>query len=225
MSQNAFVLGGTGMVGKQLVKQLISSPKYGKITLLTRRSLNKTELEFFSNSPKLNVEVVDFNNLSESKAVLNNQNVGFCCLGTTRAAAGSAQEFINIDHDIPLKVAQLFKEASGPGKRFSLLTSAGSDASSWFLYPKTKGQLENGIINLKFEKTSIFRPGLLIYDGERPQQRHFESFAIFLFNKLGIKKGSARVEDVATAMRLDDEIPHEGLKLYENQQIIEFSSQ
>ncbi|CAK9201067.1 unnamed protein product, partial [Sphagnum jensenii] len=61
-------------------------------------------------------------------------------MGTTRPDAGSAENFVKIDHDIPLHVARLFKETN-PSKptHFCLLTSAGSSATSSFLYPKTKG--------------------------------------------------------------------------------------
>ncbi|CAK9862776.1 unnamed protein product [Sphagnum jensenii] len=62
-------------------------------------------------------------------------------MGTTRADAGSAENFVKIDHDIPLHVARLFKEAN-PSKptHFCLLTRAGSSATSSFLYPRTKGE-------------------------------------------------------------------------------------
>jgi oxidoreductase len=37
----------------------------------------------------------------------------------------------------------------------------GSDASSWFLYPKTKGEVENELKNKKLNLLSILKPGLL----------------------------------------------------------------
>ena len=43
----------------------------------------------------------------------------------------------------------------------SLLTSFGSNPNSWFLYPRTKGELETSVKGLEFSYTSIFRPGLL----------------------------------------------------------------
>lgn len=43
----------------------------------------------------------------------------------------------------------------------SLLTSTGSSSKSWFLYLKTKGVLEDDTKALKFDYTSVFRPGLL----------------------------------------------------------------
>ena len=43
----------------------------------------------------------------------------------------------------------------------SLLTGAGAKANSWFLYMKTKGELEEDTKKERFEYTSIFHPGLL----------------------------------------------------------------
>lgn len=39
--------------------------------------------------------------------------------------------------------------------------SQGANKKSWFLYPQTKGEVEENIKNLQFARTSIFRPGLL----------------------------------------------------------------
>ena len=43
----------------------------------------------------------------------------------------------------------------------SVVSSMGAKSSSWFLYMKTKGQVEEGLRGLGFSYTSIFRPGLL----------------------------------------------------------------
>jgi hypothetical protein len=37
----------------------------------------------------------------------------------------------------------------------------GANKKSWFLYPQTKGEVEENVKNLQFARTSIFRPGLL----------------------------------------------------------------
>jgi oxidoreductase len=37
----------------------------------------------------------------------------------------------------------------------------GSDPKSWFLYPRTKGEVENELKEKKINLLSIFKPGLL----------------------------------------------------------------
>lgn len=68
--------------------------------------------------------------------------------------------------------AILSKRAGIP--HFSLLTSKGADAGMWandwkishgLLYLKVKGDAEQSVLDLKFPRTSIFRPGFLARDG------------------------------------------------------------
>jgi oxidoreductase len=219
---HAFVLGGTGMVGRHLTKELLQSEKYQSITLLTRRELQEKEKQNWTNLEKLKVQVVALDKLD--KQWFQGMDIGFCTLGTTRADAGSAEAFVKIDHDIPLQAATLFKEQLGdkPGY-FCLLTSTGSNKDSWFLYPRTKGQLEHAMTQLGFKNLSIFRPGLLFLEGEeRPKPRFLEGIAIGISNLLGNRMGGAPISGVAKAMRMVGEhIPSEPVKIFENQDILD----
>jgi oxidoreductase len=218
----AFVLGGTGMVGRHLVKELLQSDKFSSVTLLTRREVQDTEKLQWSNLDKLKELVVDFDQLDQQTQVFVGMDIGFCTLGTTRATAGSTEAFVKIDRDIPSKVAKLFKEQlHGKNGYFFLLTSAGSSKDSWFLYPRTKGLLEEDIINLGFKQVSIFRPGLLFLEGEeRKESRYLESVAIGVFNLLGNKFGGSPISGVAKAMRMTAEsIPETPVKYFDNGEI------
>jgi oxidoreductase len=101
---------------------------------------------------KLELHVVDFDKIDENKNLFADIDVGFNTMGTTRPDAGSAENFVKIDHDIPLHVARLFKEAN-PSKptHFCLLTSAGSSATSSFLYPRTY----KGVVGKAHHRTGI----------------------------------------------------------------------
>ena len=59
-----------------------------------------------------------------------------------------------------------------------LVSSVGADSKSNNFYLKTKGQIEDAILGLKFEYIRIYRPGLLI--GKRSETR--------LLEKLGLEK-------------------------------------
>ena len=52
------------------------------------------------------------------------------------------------------------------------MSSVGADSKSNNFYLKTKGQIEEAILDLKFEYTRIYRPSLLI--GERSEIRLLE---------------------------------------------------
>lgn len=220
--ENAFILGGTGMVGRYLTKELLASPKFQTVTLITRRPISEKDKQDWPNKEKLQVQIVDFDKLEDFKSVFKDKSFGFVTLGTTRALAGSAENFVKIDHDIPLKAATLFKESLSdkPGY-FQLVTAGGSNKNSFFLYPKTKGLLEQRITQLGFRQLSIFRPGLLLLEGqERPTQRFFEGLAISFVNMIGIQTGSISIASVAKSMRkLAEEIPSESVKIIENEEI------
>lgn len=58
-----------------------------------------------------------------------------------------------------------------------LVSSTGADASSWFAYPRMKGELEDHVLGLAFARTVIVRPGVLLHSG-RPDARAAESVAV-----------------------------------------------
>jgi uncharacterized protein YbjT (DUF2867 family) len=63
-----------------------------------------------------------------------------------------------------------------------LVSSSGADATSRFGYPKMKGELEDAVKALDFEKTVILRPGLIVGSREdsRPSEAAVRHVARFL---------------------------------------------
>jgi len=61
------------------------------------------------------------------------------CRLLRRSQAGSAEAFRKVDYDYVLNSARLMKD--GGVQHYSLMTSQGSNKDSWFLYPKTKGEV------------------------------------------------------------------------------------
>jgi uncharacterized protein YbjT (DUF2867 family) len=93
-----------------------------------------------------------------------------CTLGTTRAKAGSDEAFRQVDYDYPLAVARLLR--SHGATSFALNSSVGADASSRFLYTRTKGQVEQELRAVGFPSLTIVRPGLI--GGKRDEFRAAE---------------------------------------------------
>ncbi|XP_043561321.1 oxidoreductase HTATIP2 isoform X1 [Chiloscyllium plagiosum] len=165
LNKSCFILGASGETGKVLLKEIVESKLFAKVTLIGRRKLT------FEDPSYENVvqEIVDFEKLDEYAAAFQGHDVGFCCLGTTRAKAG-VEGFIRVDHDYVLKSAQLAK--AGRCTHFNLESSKGADKDSSILYTKIKGQVEAEIEELDFDRYSIFRPGVLMCDREesRPME-------------------------------------------------------
>ncbi|RLN88302.1 hypothetical protein BBJ28_00024158 [Nothophytophthora sp. Chile5] len=168
----ALVIGSTGAVGRDLVAELVASAKCSKVIALARRDVPESSwdtafpsLNAEAAKTKLEVRQVDFNQLDEEKIkAADGVDAAFSCLGTTRKDAGSAEAFrkgvcVKLDLEYVTRFAELSK-AAGVGY-FGLLTSQGANKSSWFLYPQTKGEVEDNVQKLEFARTGIFRPGML----------------------------------------------------------------
>lgn len=156
----ALVLGASGETGKEVLKHLVKSPEYSKIISLGRREVVLPSDSLYH---KVVQKIVDFDNLELHAAEFTGVDQAFCCLGTTRAVAG-AEGFVKVDHDYVLRAAEILRSSNCPD--FHLLTSKGSNAGSWFLYPSTKGRIENAVAELGFDHLSIYRPGLLLCQRE-----------------------------------------------------------
>ncbi|XP_072528262.1 oxidoreductase HTATIP2 [Salminus brasiliensis] len=167
-NRSCFILGASGETGKHLLKEIVERRLFSKVTLIGRRKLT-FEDEAYEN---LVQEVVDFEKLDDHAAAFQGHDVGFCCLGTTKAKAGT-EGFIRVDHDYVLKSAELAK--AGGCTHFHLESSKGADKSSSFLYLKTKGQVEADVAELGFERFSVYRPAVLLVD--RKESRPAEWFA------------------------------------------------
>lgn len=81
----------------------------------------------------------------------------FCCLGSQTKHGD--ETFIKIDKTYPIQIADIAKRNGI--KHYSLVSAMGADKSSWFLYPRTKGEVEAELSKKGLPVLSIFRPGLL----------------------------------------------------------------
>lgn len=171
--KSVIVIGATGLVGRELLKQLNQLEVCEKITAVVRhedaqlRTLEKVQQFRLDDFLLLNDEDV------------NGYSHAFSCLGTTLKKAGSKEKFYNIDYDINAHFADLFESTS---THYLLISAMGANADSKFFYNKVKGKLENHIQDLKLEHVSIVRPSLLL--GDRSEQRTLEDMTQKLYQKL-----------------------------------------
>lgn len=170
--KKAIVLGATGLVGKSLIRQLINEEQIESIIAVTRRPIEYT-------SEKVINAVINFEKLDDHKDIFTGDML-FSCLGTTVKQAGSYQKQRRVDFDYQYKTAEL---ASQNGvAHYLLVSSSGANANSKSPYFQMKGELENAIATLPFEKISLFQPSLLT--GEREGFRLGEKIASFVLPTL-----------------------------------------
>jgi uncharacterized protein YbjT (DUF2867 family) len=95
--------------------------------------------------------------------------VAISCLGTTMRVAGSKSAFAAVDLDLVTALAAAAK--SSGADHFITVSSVGANAASSNFYLRTKGQVEDRICAMGFDRTDYLRPGLL--RGERGGDRRF----------------------------------------------------
>ena len=81
-------------------------------------------------------------------------------LGTTIKKAGSKDEFMKIDHDLPLEISRIAQEEGC--STMILISSIGANSKSNIFYSRVKGLLEESLEAIGFEEFHILRPSLLL---------------------------------------------------------------
>lgn len=170
--KSAIVIGATGLVGRELLKQLNQIESCEKITAIVRHE--DAELKSLEKVQQFILD--DFLLLNDEDA--NGYSHAFSCLGTTLKKAGSKQNFYNIDYEMNAHFADLFETTD---THYLLISAMGANAQSKIFYNKVKGELENHIQSLNLKYVSILRPSLLL--GERQEQRTLEDMTQKLYRK------------------------------------------
>ncbi len=165
------LVGATGAVGSQVLKQALAHPGLGQLVALSRRPLPA--------QPKLVNPVVDFAKLP-ANAPWWAVDAVVCALGTTLRVAGSPAAFVKVDRDWPVRVAKLARKAGAT--RFALNSSLGANAQSKGLYLRTKGETEDAIGLLAYPSYTIVRPSLI--DAHRQESRPAEALGLVVARAL-----------------------------------------
>lgn len=171
--KKAIVLGASGLVGAQLLQQLLDSPHYTEVLALVRRPLDVQH-------PKFKQVIFDFDHPA-ADLVLGDDL--FCALGTTLKKAGSKAAQYRIDCQYPTELGAIARQNGV--QQYLLVSSVGADAKASGFYLRTKGELEEKIQALDFPCFVVVRPSFLL--GERSEFRLGEKIGIILakvFNPL-----------------------------------------
>lgn len=209
MNQTAVVFGATGMVGKELVYELLEGSEFLKVVAVVRNTLPiaNGKLEQLKND--------DYSQLSNYKEKLN-ADVYFCCIGTTIKKAGSQDAFRKVDYDIPVQVARLAQEFSISS--LVIISSIGASATTSNFYLRTKGEMEQAVQEIFKGNLKIVQPSLLM--GHRSEFRFGEKAATIVMKALGIlmigplkKYRGIYAWDVARAMIKSTSLPKETIIL------------
>jgi uncharacterized protein YbjT (DUF2867 family) len=212
MRKIAILSGTSGLIGMQLLHQLLKNSSYDVIISLGRRTLALKH-------EKLIQLIVDFHDLrnfdweeqlrtadlggiyfpivqaiKESKAEIHM----YSSIGTTIKNAGSKVKFYKVDHDFVIEFAKWGKKVGAC--KMLYVSALGADPQSSVFYNKVKGETEEDLKALSFDYLGLFQPSLLL--GSRSEFRLGEEVAkIFMkpLKWLRILKTYQPIHDYAVA--------------------------
>ena len=155
--RTVFVTGGASGIGASLVEQFHAQGcKVAFVDLQAKAgealAARLGELTWF--------RACDVTDADDYSQYLSGHQIAICCLGVGQPSKVSKEEFVKIDKTAALDFATACKQAGV--WHFQLLSSVGADARSRSFYLRTKGELQDAIIALGFERVSFFQPSMIL---------------------------------------------------------------
>ncbi|CAH8285804.1 uncharacterized protein YbjT (DUF2867 family) [Mariniflexile fucanivorans] len=169
MKKTAIILGATGLTGKILLQKLIEDDRYESIKLFSRSKIGGLP-------NKVTQFIGDLLNLNQFKQDFIADEV-YCCIGTTAKKTPDKSLYKQIDYGIPVAAAKLSKENNIP--TFLVISAMGAHAKSSVFYNKTKGEMEEGVLQQHIKNTFVLRPSLI--GGDRKEKRLLEKISLSIF--------------------------------------------
>jgi uncharacterized protein YbjT (DUF2867 family) len=159
---SALLVGASGAVGRELVRQALANHSYQTLHLLLRHSLGYADHPVVREhiQPALDPMALELERVPDAV---------FCTLGTTRRQAGSKAAFYRVDHDLVLAVGRW--AAARNVATLHVVSSMGADPHSLSHYLRTKGEAERDLLRLPLRSLYLYRPGLL----DAPQRNEFRA--------------------------------------------------
>ena len=172
-THEAILVGASGLIGKHVSSLLINN-KTNQI------QLNRKSLEVVSEA--VEEVIVDLKDENSFRGFLNAD----CIYITTGTRLTLMQllhiknkdrlSFLEVDFEMPLRIARAAYEKGV--KKIALVSAIGANKKSNNFYLKTKGMLEEEILNIGFDKVVIARPGHLLGKRDLPTAKEVKIYEL-----------------------------------------------
>ncbi|MDC3302003.1 NAD(P)H-binding protein [Gammaproteobacteria bacterium] len=172
-THEAILVGASGLIGKHVSSLLINN-KTNQI------QLNRKSLEVVSEA--VEEVIVDLKDENSFRGFLNAD----CIYITTGTRLTLMQllhiknkdrlSFLEVDFEMPLRIARAAYEKGV--KKIALVSAIGANKKSNNFYLKTKGMLEEEILNMGFNKVVIARPGHLLGKRDLPTPKEVKIYEL-----------------------------------------------
>jgi uncharacterized protein YbjT (DUF2867 family) len=154
MALEIILIGATGLIGRLAGERLVDSGH--RVHVLARRPTGLDVGETIAPAEEW-----------PSLVGAIGGDVAICAIGTTMRLAGSQSAFRAVDHHIAVDFARAARGA-GVGHMI-VVSSVGANPASGNFYLRTKGEMEEEVRSLGFDRLDVLRPGLL--RGDRGPER------------------------------------------------------
>lgn len=188
------LVGATGLIGRAVMAEAVLRPDI-HLVAVARREVPLPK------GARMEMLLSDTEHWPDAIAA-GRPHAVLIALGTTiQAVGGDRQAFRAVDHDLVLECAAAAKAAGA--RQLIVVSSVGARFSSRNFYLSVKGEVEDKLAKLHFDRLNIIRPGLLRGKREgapRPAERigMILSPLVDLFMLGGLRKyRSARDSEVA----------------------------
>lgn len=195
MKKIAIILGASGLTGSIWLEKLLKDERYENIKLFSRSKINDVP-------NKVTQFIGDLLELNQFEKDFTGDEV-YCCIGTTLKKTPDKTIYKQIDYGIPVAAAKLSKKNNIA--TFLVISALGADANSSVFYNKTKGKMEQDVLQQQIKSTFILRPSLI--GGNRNETRILEKIGLMIFKVIqplfigSLKKYKiTEAEHIATAM-------------------------
>jgi uncharacterized protein YbjT (DUF2867 family) len=190
----ALISGTSGLVGMQLLHQLLKNPAYAYVLSVGRRKLalkhekliqidgDLFKLDTWNWTEKVSAQALggEYRYFLEAIAEKKAEIHAYSSIGTTIKVAGSKEKFYAVDHGLVIGFATWAKKLGAA--KFLYVSAMGADSKSAIFYNQVKGQTEQDLKSFQFSYLGLFRPSLLL--GQRHEFRLGEQVATLFMKPL-----------------------------------------
>lgn len=146
------LVGATGLVGRAVMAEAVGRPDI-HLVAVARREVPLPK------GARMEMLLSDIGHWPDAIAAGRPDTV-VIALGTTiKAVGGDKQAFRAVDHDLVLECAAAAKAAGA--RQLIVVSSVGAQFSSKNFYLSVKGEVEDKLAKLHFDRLDLIRPGLL----------------------------------------------------------------
>lgn len=144
------------MVGMGVLLECLDQPEVTEVLVIGRNSLQMEH-------PKLK-EVIhkDFSEFRSIKDSLDGYDACYCCMGVS-APGLTEDEYYKYTYVFTTALAEVLYELN-PKMTICYVSGEGTDSSESgrMMWARVKGKTENALLNMGFEQSFMFRPGVII---------------------------------------------------------------